>query len=252
MKRLAWLFILLLFVYTNRGIADNSYLQFSPRVDTLILTSGCTEPLLSYRIVTDSLGPDSLIFTAGFNTRLQYVDSIGTEHLLEQCAVIMTDSLEHPDYSVVYQPIDTIWIYNSSFAVPPDTEIAFWKRFYLTVYVSENGVIRDSLSQIWRAIQFGIGVEPETPIITHIQLAPNYPNPFNASTNIHYVLARKMDVQLNLYDLRGYRVWSKQLSGQPPGSYSYRFNAHGLSSGVYIFQIQTPWGHLTQRWLYLK
>ncbi len=70
------------------------------------------------------------------------------------------------------------------------------------------------------------------------QLHQNYPNPFNAETTISYVLQEHSHVKLSIFDITG-RV-SKILVNQyqSAGAHSVRFDASGLSSGVYFYDIE--------------
>jgi len=75
-------------------------------------------------------------------------------------------------------------------------------------------------------------------------LAQNYPNPFNPATEIAYTIARDGYVSLRVYDLLGREV-SRLVDGvRRAGSYVARFDASGLSSGVYFYRLQS--GSLTK------
>jgi hypothetical protein len=69
------------------------------------------------------------------------------------------------------------------------------------------------------------------------QLLQNYPNPFNPSTVISYQLSAVSDVRLTVYDLLSREI-STLVNGQKaPGRYEVRFDASGLSSGVYLYRL---------------
>ncbi len=71
-----------------------------------------------------------------------------------------------------------------------------------------------------------------------IQLAQNFPNPFNPVTAIQFELQESATVTLTVYDLLGREV-AKLLEREPlfDGSNEVSFNASDLSSGVYIYRI---------------
>jgi hypothetical protein len=83
---------------------------------------------------------------------------------------------------------------------------------------------------------FEIAVAPN-----EYRLAQNYPNPFNPTTTINYVIINPSDVSLLVFDVTG-RVVRTLIDGeQPRGLYSIEFDARGLASGVYFYQlIATP------------
>ncbi len=66
-----------------------------------------------------------------------------------------------------------------------------------------------------------------------------YPNPFNPAATIEYSLQRAENVEIELYDIQGRLVKRLMSEYQPAGAHLYRFDAGGLSSGVYFFAIKT-------------
>jgi len=89
---------------------------------------------------------------------------------------------------------------------------------------------------------YSTGVKKISSIISDYKLEQNYPNPFNPMTIIHFSLPQKDYVSLKVYNILGMEVANllnfEQLEG---GSYSFDFNAnnYNLSSGVYIYKLQT-------------
>ena len=78
------------------------------------------------------------------------------------------------------------------------------------------------------------------------ELKQNYPNPFNPATVIRYTIAGSrengvgsMEVKLVVYDLLGREVAVLVNERKAPGSYSVRFDASGLASGVYFYRLST-------------
>jgi hypothetical protein len=68
-------------------------------------------------------------------------------------------------------------------------------------------------------------------------LYQNYPNPFNLSTVIEFELPRAGFVVIELYDKLGRRI-SEIYSGElDAGYHRVKFNAGGLSSGIYFYRI---------------
>lgn len=84
-------------------------------------------------------------------------------------------------------------------------------------------------------------------------LAQNYPNPFNPMTTISYELAKAETISLKVYTLGGQEVATIiDNQTQPEGQYSVTFDASQLTSGVYIYQLQTPSLMLMQKMTVLK
>jgi len=69
------------------------------------------------------------------------------------------------------------------------------------------------------------------------ELCANYPNPFNPSTTIRYGLSRKSSASLTVFNPLGAHVATLAQGCQDAGYHEVRFNASGLSSGVYFYQL---------------
>jgi len=68
-------------------------------------------------------------------------------------------------------------------------------------------------------------------------LLQNYPNPFNPSTTIKYRIPELSFVTLKVYDVLGTEVAALVDEEKPAGEYAIHFNANGLTSGVYFYQL---------------
>jgi len=68
-------------------------------------------------------------------------------------------------------------------------------------------------------------------------LKQNYPNPFNPTTTIFYQIPRAGNVSLKVYNITGTEVASLVNGYKQSGSYSVRFDASTLTSGVYFYKI---------------
>jgi hypothetical protein len=71
------------------------------------------------------------------------------------------------------------------------------------------------------------------------ELYQNYPNPFNPITNIKFSLPEKSGVSLKVYDLLGSVVAEIIKSEFDAGFHKVEFNASNLSSGVYIYRLES-------------
>ena len=89
----------------------------------------------------------------------------------------------------------------------------------------------------WEQLQ-SVDAEEEPGLPEHFQLVGNYPNPFNPTTDIVYDVATPAEFTLHVYNVLGQRVETIALGQQAPGRHHVTFEAHGLSSGVYIIQMQ--------------
>lgn len=83
-------------------------------------------------------------------------------------------------------------------------------------------------------------------------LDQNYPNPFNPVTNMRYNLPVDSPVRLEVFDLLGRRVALLYDGLQKAGRHSALFDATRLSSGMYIYRIQTPEFTQTRKMMLVK
>ncbi|HPC36751.1 MAG TPA: cellulase family glycosylhydrolase [Candidatus Marinimicrobia bacterium] len=84
------------------------------------------------------------------------------------------------------------------------------------------------------------------------RLDQNYPNPFNLSTQISYQLPTSTFAVLKVFDIKGKELRTLVNERQSQGNHSVTFDATDLSSGVYLYRLETPIGISTQKLLLLK
>ncbi len=80
----------------------------------------------------------------------------------------------------------------------------------------------------------GSGQMPRTSI-----LVENYPNPFNASTEIRYLLPQDAHVRLEVFNVTGQLVERLVDREQAAGQHTISWNAKDLPSGIYLVRLQT-------------
>lgn len=68
-------------------------------------------------------------------------------------------------------------------------------------------------------------------------LLQNFPNPFNPSTTIKYVIQEKSQVNLSVFNTLGVKVADLVNGNKNAGEYQVDFNASGLPSGVYLYKL---------------
>ena len=70
-----------------------------------------------------------------------------------------------------------------------------------------------------------------------VDLIHNFPNPFNPSTTIYFVLPFDSKITLKVYDLSGREVSELVNEYKEAGTHSVVFNGENLASGVYFYRI---------------
>lgn len=86
-----------------------------------------------------------------------------------------------------------------------------------------------------------------------ITLAQNYPNPFNPTTSISFSLPASQVVNLKVYDMLGREVATLANSVRfAAGEHTVSFDAANLSSGMYIYRLQSSNVVLTRKMTLIK
>ncbi len=83
-------------------------------------------------------------------------------------------------------------------------------------------------------------------------LSQNYPNPFNPTTIIEYTVPKSSFVSLKVYNILGQEVATLYRGFQKAGSYKADFDASKLSSGVYLYNLQSNGFTLTKKMVLMK
>ncbi len=152
---------------------------------------------------------------------------------------------ETPENQPFYMPVEV--------AVGPDTLLVDMNSGAGSVFVGTQSFEIDPLDWILKS---GIVVHTDDTqndaLPLTIALHPNFPNPFNAGTTIKYDLPEQSQVRLTVYDLVGRTVATLVSEMQPAGRHTIDWDASGISSGTYFYQLQTGNGRLTNKLLIIK
>jgi len=89
------------------------------------------------------------------------------------------------------------------------------------------------------------------------ELTQNFPNPFNPSTTIKYILTNDTNVQLTVYNMLGDFITQLVNEDQSSGLYSINWNASDdkgtlVSAGIYFYELQTDETTLVRKMIYTK
>ncbi|MCP4580464.1 MAG: T9SS type A sorting domain-containing protein [candidate division Zixibacteria bacterium] len=79
--------------------------------------------------------------------------------------------------------------------------------------------------------------QPDAEIPTSFALSQIYPNPFNPATTVGYSLATSGPVVVEVYNILGQQVTTLFEGVQPAGEHSLRWDASGMSSGMYFVRL---------------
>ncbi len=90
----------------------------------------------------------------------------------------------------------------------------------------------------------------ETPV--NFQLADAFPNPFNPSTTISFSLPEAQDITLSVYNVNGQLVQTLVSGVVEMGAHNVTFDASELSSGMYLYTLETPSQSISKKMVLVK
>ena len=151
-----------------------------------------------------------------------------------------------------------------------DSVISF-RRSFLDSMAVTMGLTGDSVTCIWRvSAANGADTLTTAPAVVKIRrmtiginqlsssvpekfnLYNNYPNPFNPKTIIKFDIAKTQFVKLVVFNLLGEQVSTLVNQNLTPGSYSIDFDGSSLSSGMYLYRIESQGFVQTKRMVLVK
>lgn len=100
-----------------------------------------------------------------------------------------------------------------------------------------------------------INVELGNP--SQFEVKQNFPNPFNPSTIIEYLIPNAGNVDVNIYDISGQLVKILENNFQNAGSYKVSWDSknndgQNVASGIYLFQVKYNQTVLTKKIMFIK
>ncbi|TNE71545.1 T9SS type A sorting domain-containing protein [bacterium] len=133
-----------------------------------------------------------------------------------------------------------------------------WYEFFSgdsldVINTAENYIMQPAELRIYSKVKFDI--TPESSVATSnesdenrdlptsFNLYQNYPNPFNPSTIVNFDMPKSGKVSIDVYDVLGRKVVSLLNEFRQAGTHEVRFDATGLSSGMYLIRMQSG-GHV--------
>ncbi len=105
---------------------------------------------------------------------------------------------------------------------------------------------------IWGDASHSVSNEEEIIDIENFTLHQNYPNPFNPNTTISFSIKESGNISLEIFNVIGQKVATLIDAKLTSGNHRISFEASNLSSGIYIYRLQTMQGTVSKRMLLIK
>ena len=97
-----------------------------------------------------------------------------------------------------------------------------------------------------------------TPLPETFELSQNFPNPFNPSTEIQFMVGKDQLISLNIYDIQG-RLVSSMINNSFYSAGFYKMNWNGINhfgtqvpSGMYVYKLENDNQILTRKMVLMK
>lgn len=176
---------------------------------------------VNYKVITKSLSDRGQTSYSSFSN----IDHIVANVRMKTLHMDGTERIENPSYV-------------GNYLSTTSDHFPVWTRFAFTDVVS--------IEDRWDG--------DENP--ASFRLEANYPNPFNPSTVIGYNIGTQdlasVRVKLSVYDVLGREIAVLVNGVQAAGFHEVRFDAGNLSSGVYIYRLETPQGSASRTMMLMK
>ncbi|HVO72665.1 MAG TPA: family 43 glycosylhydrolase [Ignavibacteriaceae bacterium] len=105
--------------------------------------------------------------------------------------------------------------------------------------VSRGGITSLGTFGVGKFGEISVDVNQMKKLPTEFRLSQNYPNPFNPTTQINYSVPKSSFITLKVYNVLGEEVRTLFEGFKQRGNYRAIFDAKGLSSGIYIYQMRS-------------
>ena len=119
-----------------------------------------------------------------------------------------------------------------------------------TTYTPRSEVLANIISW-FDGFVVSVDPAPEMTVTNHL-LCEVYPNPFNPSTTISYVLPSGGLVKAGVFNIRGAKVAEVFNGHMDSGRHTLEFDGSDLSSGIYFLNIESPSGMIVQKLVLMK
>ena len=213
-------------------------------------------PMYVLKVHSDNgtIGPYYKIDTLFKNLAIESIDWhpktgylwVSSGNLFAPCGSEFTNfsfyAFKLPDYT---SPVDSFQLNATAaqFADDPRPRGIAFSPTGDTVYVTQfNSSLTPIVQRFIGKSSDGVARRLDGVVLKDYQLTQNYPNPFNPSTTINFSLPVASNVTLKVYNMLGAEVATVAQGFHVAGSYSARFDASNLASGVYIYTLRTSSG----------
>jgi len=153
------------------------------------------------------------------------------------------------DQAIIDNPANIVDITGErSFTDEPEAGSEGEDYIYYVSALSRNNVESDFVKMDVSIVS----AEDDLLVARTFELEQNYPNPFNPSTEIQFNIPERDHVRLTVFDVLGREVTMLVNTELAAGSHTVSFDADGLTSGIYLYRLETPGQQITRKMMLVK
>jgi hypothetical protein len=239
----------------NKTFTYERYAATQTQTDRLFFDGGVsvansdqeTKPIKLLTIVNDTTNAEEKLFVMR-SLGLAQNDSVKIEFVdNNNLKLISYGTAKDYEIGLEYASATQMQLFgNNSIQLSANTTHTFvpeWPNIYenqltILVDVGNNGTIDDTL-HIENQITDVEDDHGSMLIPDEYRLEQNYPNPFNNSTVIKYAIPQEGLVTLQIYNAIGEEVATLVNEIKQTGNYTATFDATNLTSGIYLYRLQS-------------
>ena len=129
--------------------------------------------------------------------------------------------------------------------ISPDEFENAAKNYGVSLMDISGGTLPHWIQKINLAVEKGV-----TPFV--ITLQQNFPNPFNSTTIIPYILSTGGPVTLEIFNILGQKIVDLDVGYQGAGSHTIQFKADKLPTGLYFYRLHGTALSLTKKFMIIR
>jgi hypothetical protein len=150
--------------------------------------------------------------------------------------------------SSTYSWIDNIEDTTVSITLADNAEY-FW---LVEAHDTDNFITLSNNGNLQQLVVGVLSTDENSIMPTEFALHQNYPNPFNPVTTIRYDIPEAGEVRLDVYNTLGEKVATLAQGNHHVGRYTIRWDAAGISSGMYFYRISSAKFTATKKLVLMK
>jgi hypothetical protein len=167
--------------------------------------------------------------------RIKIEDGMNFSKVTGFTGIVSGSSIQLPtgNYTINSQTV----VIDNNYNIVPASQLSSGQQ--VTVWAIVDASSNKTALQIQLKTSSPTGVEESPVAVDEFVLEQNYPNPFNPSTTISFTLQANQFVTLKVFNALGEEVSTLVNGNLTQGTHSINFNADGLSSGFYIYRLES-------------